>query len=204
MASSPLLEGTGLKNGYILSLPKGEYDGTPIRTFDSNGYPVIDVSALNFKKVKLIGFNKGSRFGKETIGTFELPALLSMERRMTGVQKRELVVKTMVNYQLIGWESKWLKKLIPGQKVFFGLKTRYFNRIDGGGRIEYTPHPNNPVHISFPLLIGGGQASIDSARRGSDHEGLDISSSILVGIMNMVMKFPFSSFSQELILQQML
>lgn len=35
----------------------------------------------------------------------------------------------------------------------------------GGAKIEYTLNPNSPVHISFPLLIGGGRANIDSASR---------------------------------------
>ena len=33
----------------------------------------------------------------------------------------------------------------------------------GGGKLEYTLNPNSPVHVSFPLLIGGGHASVDSA-----------------------------------------
>ncbi len=39
----------------------------------------------------------------------------------------------------------------------------------GGGRIEYTLNPNSKIHVSFPLTIGGGRASIDSAgQRGHD------------------------------------
>jgi len=67
---SPLLKGLGLKKGDTLSLPSGEYDGAPVLAFDANGYPVLDSVQLNFKKIELIGFDKGSRAGKETIGTF--------------------------------------------------------------------------------------------------------------------------------------
>jgi hypothetical protein len=67
---SPLLAGTGLGKGDIIRLPSGEYDGAPIKSFDSNGYPELDLNALNFYKTELIGFDRGSRFDLETIGTF--------------------------------------------------------------------------------------------------------------------------------------
>lgn len=35
----------------------------------------------------------------------------------------------------------------------------------GGAKIEYTLNPNSRVHVSFPLLIGGGRSTIDSAKR---------------------------------------
>jgi hypothetical protein len=68
--ASPLLEGLNLKKGDILSLPSGEYDGAPILNFTTDGYPVLDKSALGFQQVELIGFDRGSRGGVETIGTF--------------------------------------------------------------------------------------------------------------------------------------
>jgi hypothetical protein len=37
------------------------------------------------------------------------------------------------------------------------------NTMYGGLKLEYTPNPNAPVHVSFPLLIGGGVARVDSA-----------------------------------------
>jgi hypothetical protein len=47
------------------------------------------------------------------------------------------------------------------------LRTHY-----GGLKVEYTLHPNSKIHVSFPMLIGGGRASIDSAgRRGHDFYG---------------------------------
>jgi hypothetical protein len=37
------------------------------------------------------------------------------------------------------------------------------NLMYGGLKLEYTPNPNSAVHVSFPLLIGGGMARVDSA-----------------------------------------
>ncbi len=68
--ASPLLEGLNLKKGDILSLPSGEYDGAPILNFTSDGYPELDKATLGFYKAELIGFDRGARGGKETIGTF--------------------------------------------------------------------------------------------------------------------------------------
>jgi hypothetical protein len=41
----------------------------------------------------------------------------------------------------------------------------------GGLRLEYTPNPNAPIHVSFPLLIGGGMARVDSANSYRDGWG---------------------------------
>jgi hypothetical protein len=45
----------------------------------------------------------------------------------------------------------------------------------GGGKIEYTVRPDAAVHVSFPLLIGAGDARVDSAnaRRGRYDRGND-------------------------------
>lgn len=67
---SPLLEGTGLKKGDVLNLPSGEYDGAPISGFDADQFPVLNRDSLQFDRLELIGFDLGSRFEKETVGTF--------------------------------------------------------------------------------------------------------------------------------------
>ncbi|HZX74453.1 MAG TPA: N,N-dimethylformamidase beta subunit family domain-containing protein, partial [Cyclobacteriaceae bacterium] len=67
---SPLLEGTGLKKGDIIDLPSGEYDGAPIKTWSADGYPIPNNDELNFNKIEILGYDRGSRFSKETIGTF--------------------------------------------------------------------------------------------------------------------------------------
>jgi len=66
---SPLLEGTNLKRGDIISIPSSEYDGAPISGFDADGYPVIDQATLNVHKIELIGFDRGYR-EKATCATF--------------------------------------------------------------------------------------------------------------------------------------
>ena len=66
---SPLLEGTYLNKGNILSIPTCEYDGTPIKKFDSEGYPIIDNSNLKYYKSEIIGFDLGFR-DVQTCGTF--------------------------------------------------------------------------------------------------------------------------------------
>lgn len=67
--NSPLLEGTFLKKGDILRLPSGEYDGTPLKGFNENGYPIADNSQLKFYKLEILGFDFGFRDVK-TCGTF--------------------------------------------------------------------------------------------------------------------------------------
>jgi len=67
--SSPILEGLNIKKGDIINLPTHEYDGTPIKNFDIDGFPVIDNSKLKFYRSEIIGFDFGFRFRK-TCGTF--------------------------------------------------------------------------------------------------------------------------------------
>jgi len=68
--ASPLLAGLNLKKGDIVSLPSGEYDGAPLAGFDADGFPILDNNSLKFEKAELIGFDKGTRGGQETIATF--------------------------------------------------------------------------------------------------------------------------------------
>ncbi len=41
----------------------------------------------------------------------------------------------------------------------------------GGLLLEYTPKPNAAVHVSFPLLIGGGMANVDSVSNENNRNG---------------------------------
>jgi hypothetical protein len=68
-ANSPLLDGLNLARGDILSLPTDEYDGAPASQTDIDGYPILD-NPFGFSKLELIGFDKGSRSGAETLATF--------------------------------------------------------------------------------------------------------------------------------------
>jgi hypothetical protein len=59
-ANSPLLAGTGLKNGDILPLKTTEYDGIPVVklfALGSKEIPVIDNTKLNFYKSELLGYD---------------------------------------------------------------------------------------------------------------------------------------------------
>ncbi|HEY0654155.1 MAG TPA: N,N-dimethylformamidase beta subunit family domain-containing protein [Chryseosolibacter sp.] len=67
--SSPLLEGTNVKRGDVISLPTLEYDGTLLKGTDKHGYPVMDVHALGFIRGEIIAFDRGFREG-ETTPTF--------------------------------------------------------------------------------------------------------------------------------------
>jgi hypothetical protein len=65
---SPLLAGTGLKNGDVISCQSKEYDGAPVKFVSGNPHPVID-NKFNFHKIELIGYDYGFRDVK-TVGTF--------------------------------------------------------------------------------------------------------------------------------------
>jgi hypothetical protein len=70
---SPLFEGTGLKNGDILSLPTVEYDGAPVVKMIEPGskeIPVIDNSKLNFYKIELLGYDFAINWENKGLGTF--------------------------------------------------------------------------------------------------------------------------------------
>jgi hypothetical protein len=57
--NSPLLKGTGLKNGDLLNLPTVETDGAPVKKMILPGsveVPEIDNSKLNFHKIELIAY----------------------------------------------------------------------------------------------------------------------------------------------------
>ncbi len=59
-ANSPLIKGSGLNNGDILSMPSTEYDGAPVVNLFAPGsteIPVIDNTVMNFYKVELIGYD---------------------------------------------------------------------------------------------------------------------------------------------------
>ncbi len=47
------------------------------------------------------------------------------------------------------------------------------NTAFGGLKLEYTPNPNALIHVSFPLLIGGGMAQVDSLKNQTSKNGRD-------------------------------
>lgn len=67
--SSPLLEGTGVKKGDVLSLPSLECDGTPLAGYDNEGYPIADNNKVTAHKLEIVAFDRTFRYG-ETAATF--------------------------------------------------------------------------------------------------------------------------------------
>lgn len=69
-ASPSVFSGTGMVRGDVLAMPSMEYDGTNLSGFDSEGYPIIDKQKLGFYNAEILGFDYGTRGGKETVGTW--------------------------------------------------------------------------------------------------------------------------------------
>lgn len=65
-ANSLLFEGTGLKNGDIISMPASEYDGAPLLGYTAAGIPIIDKNKLRFSQIDLVGYDFGYRSRKTT------------------------------------------------------------------------------------------------------------------------------------------
>lgn len=65
---SPLLTGSGLKNGDVLELESDENDGTMLK--HENGKVTVDAAGLNFKKIELIGYDSTSYEGKDGAATW--------------------------------------------------------------------------------------------------------------------------------------
>ena len=62
---------------------------------------------------------------------------------------------------------------VTGQQSFSetfspsGVKPLVLTTQFMGGRLEYTPKPNAAVHVTFPLVVGIGSASIDSLNKSN-------------------------------------
>jgi hypothetical protein len=88
---SPLLNGTGLKNGDVIKCLSQEYDGTFVKYEPGNPHPVVD-NKLNFHKIELVGYDYGFR-GVKTVGTFL-------------VLKKTINSGVIVNTASVDWCSK--------------------------------------------------------------------------------------------------
>ncbi len=56
-AQSPLLKGTKLRKGDIVSLASDEYDGVPITGFAGRNMPIADNRLLGFEKIEIVGYD---------------------------------------------------------------------------------------------------------------------------------------------------
>lgn len=109
--NSPLLTGMNLKKGDIIKCPSNEYDGAPLKGFDSEGTPIIDNKALKFDKVELIGYDFGFRSVK-TVPT----AIIFRKRKKSGI---------VVTFPSTNWCT------IYSYKTFPNISKVTQNAIDG-------------------------------------------------------------------------
>lgn len=119
---SPLLEGLNLKRGDIVYLPSTECDGAPIKSFDANGYPILD-NPMNFEKLELIGFDRGSRGGAETFPTFIVMKATSSSGVIVNTAATDWCSSSGIGSTISGAQIKKITqnaiiKLLEGQNVF--------------------------------------------------------------------------------------
>ena len=119
------------------------------------------------KPIKYLGLSIGSEFQYGSLAGEFTP--------MAGVSAM-LHVNKKFGIGLAGYST--MNNFTPtalNAKSLLNLNVMY-----GGLKMEYTPNPNAAVHVSFPLLIGGGMARVDSAGNnrngfggfgGRDHDG---------------------------------
>lgn len=112
------------------------------------------------KKINYLGISAGTEMVYGTLaGTFTPMAGVS---GMVHVNKKWGI--GLAGYSTIG------EQFTP--KSLSSTQALNLNSMYGGLKLEYTFKPNSVVHLSFPLLIGGGISKIDSAgsRNGRDGE----------------------------------
>ncbi|MCE1168338.1 MAG: hypothetical protein LWX70_09600 [Sphingobacteriia bacterium] len=104
--NSPLLEGTKLKKGDIISLPSAEYDGAPLQKFDQDGYPVVDNSILQFNKIEIVGYDLSWR-DFPTCGTF----LVMQKTKSSGIVINTASLEWCSPCGLDGKDGKTIKQI---------------------------------------------------------------------------------------------
>lgn len=110
------------------------------------------------KPIKYLGLSIGSEFQYGSLAGEFTP--------MAGVSAMLHINKTF-GIGLVGYST--MNNFTPtalNAKSLLNLNIMY-----GGLKMEYTPNPNAAVHVSFPLLIGGGMAKVDSAGNNRNRNG---------------------------------
>jgi hypothetical protein len=110
------------------------------------------------KSIKYLGFSIGSEFQYGSL-TGEFTPMAGISGTLHINKKWGIGVagyRTVNNFTPTALNAKSLLNL---------------NVMYGGLKLEYTPNPNAPIHVSFPLLIGGGMARVDSANSYRDGWG---------------------------------
>lgn len=120
--ASPLLEGLNLKRGDIISVPSTECDGAPIKSFDADGFPILD-NKYNFEKLELIGYDRGTRGGLETYPTFIAMKATPSSGIIINMASTDWCSPTGVGHTTAGSPLKVItknaiRKLLNGAKVF--------------------------------------------------------------------------------------
>lgn len=78
-----------------------------------------------------------------------------------------MVINKKLSFGLGGYMTN--RNFTPTQ--LSAAKFYNFNAQYGGLKLEYTPNPNAPIHISFPLMVGMGVAQIDTAGKTQKNNG---------------------------------
>ena len=102
------------------------------------------------KPIKYLGLSVGSEF--------QYSSLAGQFTPMAGVSAM-LHINKKLGIGLAGYRT--VNNFTP--TVLNANSLLNLNVMYGGLKLEYTPNPNSAVHVSFPLLIGGGMARVDSA-----------------------------------------
>ena len=102
------------------------------------------------KPIKYLGLSVGSEF--------QYGSLAGQFTPMAGVSAM-LHINKKLGIGLAGYRT--VNNFTP--TVLNANSLLNLNVMYGGLKLEYTPNPNSAVHVSFPLLIGGGMARVDSA-----------------------------------------
>lgn len=111
-AQSPVFAGTGLRNGDVIYMPGGEYDGAPLSGYDVNGVPIIDTKKLGFDRIDLLGYDFGFRSVK-TVATWI-------------IFKKTTTSGMVINGASLGWGDEANTKGQSGESI----KKIYGNMID--------------------------------------------------------------------------
>lgn len=116
-ARSPLLQGTGLKDGDVIPLPSDEYDGTLVRGFSASFKPIPNKSALGFEKLQIVGYDSSFRLGEQLMATWI-------------VMKKTKLSGTIINTASTDWCSYRGMSSLTIQKITVNMVQRLLRRED--------------------------------------------------------------------------
>ena len=107
-------------------------------------------------------------------GDLELSAFVGAEASATSLADETALLTgfnagLLINNRLSlgGFYAFSVNEVVPNQNL--PLDT-YLDLRMGGGMVEYRFFPNSLIHLSLPLLIGGGEVQLD---RSGDYDELD-------------------------------